>query len=96
MIGDDKLAQLAWNILSNRFGILNLCFKIIYFFFSYCSTVCIQHQPNEIATACIYLAAKISHLEIPDGETKKWWMVFEVSWNNVEGSLHLSLVALFH
>jgi hypothetical protein len=45
----------------------------------------LQHKPNEVATAAIYLAAKILQLEIPDGEEKKWWMVFGADFFNIEG-----------
>jgi len=65
---DERLAQLSWNILSD----------------SYCTIICLQYKPNEIATACIYLAAKFLQLDIPDGEEKKWWMVFSATLEHIE------------
>eukprot|EP00026_Physarum_polycephalum_P014764 Phypoly_transcript_15316.p1 GENE.Phypoly_transcript_15316~~Phypoly_transcript_15316.p1 ORF type:complete len:302 (+),score=32.13 Phypoly_transcript_15316:109-906(+) len=65
---DERLAQLSWNILSD----------------SYYTNICLQHKPNEVASAAIFLAAKILQLEIPDGEEKKWWMVFGADFSNIE------------
>jgi len=65
---DDRLAQLSWNILSD----------------SYYTNISLQHKPNEIATASIYLSAKFLQLEIPDGEEKNWWMVFGANFANIE------------
>jgi hypothetical protein len=65
---------------------------LIFFINSYYTSICLQHKPNEIATAAIYLAAKFLQLEIPDGEEKEWWMVFGANFSNVEGSKILNIL----
>ena len=51
-------------------------------FFSYCTTLCLQWEPEIIAIAVLYLACKLSKFEITDWTTKKenskqkWWEQF--------------------
>ncbi len=50
--------------------------------FSYCTTLCLQWEPEIIAIAVLYLACKLSKFEITDWTTKKennkqkWWEQF--------------------
>ncbi len=50
--------------------------------FSYCTTLCLQWEPEIIAIAVLYLACKLSKFEITDWTNKKentkqkWWEQF--------------------
>ena len=56
--------------------------KTILLSFSYCTTLCLQWEPEIIAIAVLYLACKLSKFEITDWTTKKennkqkWWEQF--------------------
>jgi len=60
-----KLMQKAWNYLNDSLR----------------TAVCCSHQPNEIAVASIYLAARTSHVKLPTNPP--WWEVLDTSAENM-------------
>ena len=78
-------------------------FYFFFFFFlcSYCTTLCLQWEPEIIAIAVLYLACKLSKFEITDWTTKKenskqkWWEQFvEGLTKDIIEGLFLNLVSL--
>lgn len=67
------IGRLPRNVSHDKIRLLN---------FSYCTTLCLQWEPEIIAIAVLYLACKLSKFEITDWTTKKesnkqkWWEQF--------------------
>eukprot|EP01116_Phalansterium_solitarium_P015891 TRINITY_DN3565_c0_g2_i1.p1 TRINITY_DN3565_c0_g2~~TRINITY_DN3565_c0_g2_i1.p1 ORF type:complete len:214 (+),score=23.35 TRINITY_DN3565_c0_g2_i1:429-1070(+) len=65
------LLQTAWNVMND----------------SFCTLVCIDFQPHEIAAASLFLAAKLLQFELPSGR-RAWWEVFETTTQTLERISH--------
>lgn len=72
--------------------------------FSYCTTLCLQWEPEIIAIAVLYLACKLSKFEITDWTMKKetnkqkWWEQFVdgLTKDIIEGECYHSIEKIFN
>ena len=92
MIGKRKLPFILELKNTNFLLFFGLC--------SYCTTLCLQWEPEIIAIAVLYLACKLSKFEITDWTTKKenskqkWWEQFvEGLTKDIIEGLFLNLVS---
>lgn len=101
------MVQMAWTFINDRYFKMHLhthyqlngYLKKIQFFISTCSlctTLCIQWEPEIIAIALMYLATKLSKLQIISWANKKpnqtrWWENFveDLQMDVLEGKRHL-------
>lgn len=71
-----EFAQKAWNFLNDSLR----------------TTVCLRFSAEVVATAAIYMAARLLRLPLP--ESPPWWELFEVSFERTPSSLFSSLFSL--
>lgn len=85
-------------IRNNYFCCVNLILPTlaIFCYFSLCTTLCLQWEPEVIAIALMYLAGKLSKFEITDWSGRqprhiRWWDMFveDISLEILEGILSL-------
>lgn len=50
------------------------------------TSLCLQYKPHYIAAGSIFLAAKLQKVKLPKVEGKVWWMQFDVSPLQLEGT----------
>ncbi|KAM7521153.1 hypothetical protein LguiB_020115 [Lonicera macranthoides] len=67
---DRELVKIAWNFVNDWMR----------------TTVCLQYKPHYIAAGSIFLAAKLQKVKLPKVEGKVWWMQFDVSPLQLEGT----------
>jgi len=65
--GNRSLAQVAWNFVNDSLR----------------TTLCLQHKPQLIASAAIFLASKFLKYQLPEGK-KPWWEVFDARIDDLE------------
>lgn len=79
-------------IPSISIGCYSFYIPILILFFSLCTTLCLQWEPEVIAVALMYLAGKLSKFEVVDWQGRnakhlRWWDVFveDVTMDLLEG-----------
>ncbi|KAK4490307.1 hypothetical protein RD792_000974 [Penstemon davidsonii] len=72
-ISQKEVVKVAWNFVNDWFK----------------TTLCLQYKPHYIAAGSVYLAAKLQKIKLPSANGKAWWMQFDVSPKQLEGSLHM-------
>lgn len=60
------LVQLSWNLLNDSFR----------------SAVCVMFKPEVIASACIYMASRISNFPLHESP-EPWWLLFDATLDEI-------------
>lgn len=76
--GNEQLTQLAWNYVNDRCVLC--CCVCVTVVGSLRTSVCVRFNPAQVATACIYFAARMLLMPLPD----RWWELFDTSKADVE------------
>ncbi|GFQ03627.1 cyclin-t1-4 [Phtheirospermum japonicum] len=71
-ISDKEVVRVAWNFVNDWLR----------------TTLCLQYKPHYVAAGSVFLAAKLKKIKLPTANGKAWWMQFDVSPKQLEGSGH--------